>query len=138
MADVRRVAAIIARDGRVLAVRPKAAGEEGLWQFVGAELCEGEDAGEALARAVSESLGARLSTRWLLESVEASEDGADVVTDCYVCQLVPGSDASESDGLELRWLSLGDLLDVPWRAADLGCVWLVGTFWSQAFEAEHL
>ena len=93
---------------------------------------------EALERELEEELGVRIGTRWLLETIEHDYERFHLVMDCFVCHLTGDDEPQSLEHRELRWLGLPDLLSVDWLPADRKVVMLLGTYWSQAFEAEHL
>ena len=114
------VGAALVRDGRVLASRrtepPRLAG---LWEFPGGKVEPGESDREALLRELREELR--------VEAQVGERLGGDVpigetaVLRVYLCRLVSGEPALV-DHDEHRWLSLDELLDVPWIPVDLPLV----------------
>ena len=139
MDSIHVVAGIIEKGAKVLAARRAAvAGDEGSWEFPGGKVEPGETPEQALERELEEELGVRIGTRWLLETIEHDYERFHLVMDCFVCHLTGDDEPQSLEHRELRWLGLPDLLSVDWLPADRKVVMLLGTYWSQAFEAEHL
>lgn len=141
MGVLRVSAAIIYRDGRVLAAR-RAAGkqQQGLWEFPGGKVEAGEAPEQALRREIAEELGCELRLAWPYDTVEHDYPDFHLTMDCYVCTLAPGSEPAADPTVheELRWLSQGELADVEWLHADEALVASLGYFWDEAFGVEHL
>ncbi len=111
------VGAAVMRDGQVLASRrtepPRLAG---LWEFPGGKVEPGEDDTAALVRELREELQVEVSV-----GARLGEDlpiGATAVLRVYLCELVSGEPALV-DHDEHRWLTAGELHDVPWIPVDL-------------------
>ncbi len=114
---VHVVGAALLRDGRVLASRrtgpPRLAG---LWEFPGGKVEDGEGDEQALLRELREELQ--------VEAEVGERLGADLpigetaVLRVYLCRLVAGEPALV-DHDQHRWLSAGELLEVPWIPVDL-------------------
>lgn len=133
-------AAIIYRDGRVLAARRADDAEGGGWELPGGKLEQGETSKEALRREIREELGCELQLVWLYDTVEHDYPDFHLTMDCYVCTLAPGAEPHRHEGVhaELRWLSRDELLDVDWLPADVALARGLSAFWDQLFEDELL
>ena len=68
--NVHVSAALICRDGRLLAARRAAGEQEGLWELPGGKVRVGERADEALRREIAEELGVEVGAAWLYDTVE--------------------------------------------------------------------
>lgn len=134
-------AAIIYRDGRVLAAR-RAAGKDqaGLWELPGGKVEPGETPEQALRREIAEELGCEVRLAWLYDTVEHDYPDFHLTMDCYVCSLAPGSEPAADPTVheELRWLSQDELTDVAWLPADTALAASLGYFWDETFGVEHL
>ena len=138
MESVRVSSAIIVRDGKVLCAHRSSDGIESGWEFPGCRV-DAEDAPEqALRRRVLEGLGARLSTMWLLDTVEHDDPNHRLVMDCFVCALVPGEEIQPVEHDEIGWLDRDGLLEVDWLPASKPIASLLGTFWDQILSSTHL
>ncbi len=141
MGALRVSAAIIYRDGRVLAARRAASKHQpGLWEFPGGKVEAGETSEQALRREIAEELGCELRLVWLYDTVEYDYPDFHLSMDCYVCTLAPGSEPAADPTVheELRWLSQDELTDAEWLPADTALVTSLGYFWDEAFGVEHL
>ncbi|WP_184544938.1 (deoxy)nucleoside triphosphate pyrophosphohydrolase [Streptosporangium becharense] len=113
-------AAIVDGDGRLLAAQraepPELAGG---WELPGGKVDPGEDEYTALLRECQEELGVvikvgdRVGGDWPLNG--------GYVLRVWLAEIVGGS-LEAREHLELRWLSDGELYDVPWLPADLPIV----------------
>lgn len=141
MGALRVSAAIIYRDGRVLAARRAASKRQpGLWEFPGGKVEADETSEHALRREIAEELGCELRLVWLYDTVEYDYPDFHLSMDCYVCTLAPGSEPAADPTVheELRWLSQDELTDAEWLPADTALVTSLGYFWDEAFGVEHL
>ena len=138
MSTIRVAAAIIEREGKVFAAhRTQSASGPG-WEFPGGRIEDGETPEEALRRELDEELGVRLSTTWLLETIEHDYPTFHLSMDLFVCMLVPGCEPQLREHDEGRWLDRDDLASLEWLPADRKAVLLLGTCWDQAFASAHM
>ena len=133
-------AAIIHRDGRILAARRAGGAHEGLWELPGGKVEPGEDALAALRREVSEELGCAVRSAWPYDTVEYDYPDFHLTMDCYVCSLPEGAEPEAHPGVhsELRWLGRDELLDVEWLPADLDLVRGLAYYWDEALDDQML
>jgi 8-oxo-dGTP diphosphatase len=116
---VRVVAAVLVRDGRVLAAR-RAEGkrEAGLWELPGGKVEPGESDADALVRELREELGVTVSVHGPAgENEHAYAHGA-VRLVALRCTLVAG-EPQALDHAEVRWLAADALDTVVWAPADV-------------------
>lgn len=118
-AVVRVVAAVLVRQGRVLAARrPLHKSQGGLWELPGGKVEDGETDATALARELVEELGIDVSVHErLAESVHAY-DQQTVRLLALRCTLLDGQPRA-IEHLALRWLGPDELDTVTWAPADL-------------------
>lgn len=115
------VAAVIVRDGAVLATERGYGDWEGWWEFPGGKVEPGETAEQALVREIAEELNTAIEVGPYLCTAEYDYPTFHLSMKCYVCTL---ADA----GFELlehhaaRWLRREQLGDVRWLPADLQVV----------------
>lgn len=133
-------AALINRDGRLLAARRTDGEQAGLWELPGGKVEDGEAAADALRREVREELGCDVRSLWLYDTVEYDYPDFHLSMDCFVCTLAEGAEpqACERVHSELRWLSRGELFDVEWLPADVSLMRALTYYWDEAFSDQLL
>ncbi len=138
--NVHVSAALICRDGRLLAARRATGEQEGLWELPGGKVREGERADEALRREVAEELGVKVGAAWLYDTVEHDYPEFHLTMDCFVCRLADGSEPAAHEGVhsELRWLARDELFDVEWLPADVTLMRSLTYYWDEAFADQLL
>lgn len=138
--NVRVSAALIHRDGRLLAARKADGDQTGLWELPGGKIQGGEKPDEALRREVREELGCELGVAWLYDTIEYDYPDFHLTMDCFVCLLAQGAEPRPSEGVhsELRWLERGELFDVEWLPADASLVRSLAYYWDEAFADQLL
>ena len=120
MKDLTRIAvAVLHRDGRFLiSRRPPGAHLEGLWEFPGGKVGEGEEPADAARREVREEVGLDLGAD--LEVFHREKfDYPDRLLEIYfylVDEFV-GEERAE-EGQEIRWVASSELDDYPWPPAN--------------------
>ncbi|MDN3352628.1 (deoxy)nucleoside triphosphate pyrophosphohydrolase [Actinomadura sp. DC4] len=111
------VGAAIIADGRLLAAQrampPELAGG---WEFPGGKVEPGETDEEALARECREELGVDVTVGRQVGEDWPLHNG--YVMHVWTATIANGEPAALEHS-DLRWLSEGELLDVPWLPADL-------------------
>ena len=139
MTSVRVVAAIIARDGSVLAAR-RADVEHGGWEFPGGKIEEGEGAEQALERELAEELGCEVASAWPYDTVSLEDGGRRLTMECFVCALASGAEPALDERVhaELRWLGREELADVEWLPADALVARSLACYWDEALVDQQL
>ena len=121
MEIVKRIevaAAVIVRDGSLLATERGYGPWKDWWEFPGGKMEDGETPEAALVREIREELDAELSIDKFLHTVEWDYPDFHLTMHCYLCSLT-------SDSLRLneheaaRWLTADTLRSVRWLPADL-------------------
>lgn len=137
---VHVAAALIYREGRLLAARRADGGKDGKWELPGGKIEEGEKPVEALRREVREELGCELGPAWLYDTVEHDYPDFHLAMDCFVCQLPAGAEPSPHQDVhsELCWLSRDELFDVEWLPADVTLMRSLSYYWDEAFADQLL
>jgi 8-oxo-dGTP diphosphatase len=117
------VGAAIVRDGRVLAARRTHPAETaGRWEFPGGKVEPGETPQAALAREITEELGARVAVGALYHITEhAYPGGPHVRLLFYECALLD-PDLRLLWGQAYRWVAPADLPAYAYPAADVEVV----------------
>ncbi len=112
--------ALVDADGRVLiAQRPKGKHLEGLWEFPGGKLRNGETPEAALIRELNEELGIDVEHTCLAPLSFASHDYGEfhLLMPLYVCRVWNGV-ARGREGQQLKWVRPSKLTDWPMPPAD--------------------
>ena len=114
------VIALVDADGRVLITqRPKGKHLEGLWEFPGGKLRDGETPEAALIRELNEELGIDVEHTCLAPLSFASHDYREfhLLMPLYVCRVWSGVPRGR-EGQQLKWVRPSKLTDWPMPPAD--------------------
>ena len=112
------VAAVIIRDGRVLACERSAPPEvAGRWEFPGGKVEPGEDDAAALARECAEELGVRVRVGQRVGPDVPLAHGRAVLR-VFAVTLLHGDTPRALEHAAMRWLGADELTSVPWLPAD--------------------
>ena len=112
--------ALVDPDGRVLiAQRPAGKHLEGLWEFPGGKLRQGETPEAALIRELKEELGIDVAESCLAPLSFASHayEEFHLLMPLYVCRIWQGA-VSAHEGQQLKWVRPSKLGDWPMPPAD--------------------
>ena len=114
------VAAIIKRDGRILACRRPPHKARGLlWEVPGGKVEPGETPEEAIVRECREELGITLVPQSIFTEVTHHYPDLTVHLTFFLCSLPPGEPVPlEHDAI--RWAAPEELADLPFCPADRG------------------
>ena len=118
MKEIEVVAAIIRKEGRILATQRGYGEWQDWWEFPGGKMEAGETMEAALRREIREELSAEISVYDFLCTVEHEYPKFKLRMHCFLCSL-------QTDGLHLneheaaKWLSIDELDCVKWLPADL-------------------
>ena len=127
MKELFVVAAIIKKDNKILATQRGYGEFEGLWEFPGGKIEDGETKEEALVREIKEELNAdiivekfALDLEWQYPNFYLYMSCFECVLSCFECVLE--SDIELLEHMGARWLSLDELDTVEWIQADIKAV----------------
>lgn len=113
------VAAIMVRDGAVLATQRGYGEWKGYWEFPGGKIEAGESREEALKREIREEMEAEIEVLRFFETVEYDYPDFHLTMHCFLCRLV-GEGYRLKEHLSARWLRPEGLGEVMWLPADEG------------------
>lgn len=115
------VAAIIVRDGKILAAQRGYGDLEGGWEFPGGKIEPGETRAEALAREMKEELDADIFIDSFFRTVEHEHDDYHMTMHCYLCT-IPDGHMELLEHSAARWLGRDEVDSVDWLPADVAVV----------------
>ncbi len=120
MEPIRVVAAVIVRDGKVLAcLRAPHKSLAGLWEFPGGKVEPGESDEIALAREIREELGIDITVgEFIAESVAPAGETM-IHLNAYWAETTADGGILSTDHDLLEWLSPKDFSDYEWAPADV-------------------
>ena len=134
MLETKHVAAaIIYADGKIFAAQRAAGPQKDGWEFPGGKIEPGETSEEACRREIAEELGVRLTTMWLLDTIEYDYPDFHLSMDCFVSHLDEGEKPKLLVHEAGRWLAHDEILSVPWLEADRTLVNAIGLAWDDIF-----
>ncbi len=111
------VAAVIEKDGNILAARRKEGGINGDWEFPGGRVHRGETPGHALERELAEELGICTRTGQLLCEVPYRSERISLDLLVYRSSLETGT-FTLTDHREIAWVSPCDLNELIFSEPD--------------------
>jgi 8-oxo-dGTP diphosphatase len=120
------VAAVIERDGKILACR-RAPHKSlaGLWEFPGGKVEPGESDEVALAREIREELGIEITVGAFIAESLAPAGEAMIHLNAYWARLAGNDVAASTDHDLMEWFAPNDLDTVTWAPADVPFLSLV-------------
>lgn len=117
MEHLEVVAAIIVKDGKILATQRGYGSLAGGWEFPGGKIEVGESAKEALVREIKEELDAHIKILKHFITIEYQYEDFALTMKCYLCHLLSSIKLLEHK--DARWLSREALDTVGWLPADI-------------------
>ena len=118
MKTVDVVAAVIERDGSVLATQRGYGEFAGGWEFPGGKIEPGETPEQALVREIREELGAEIEVGELIHVIDYDYDTFHLHMDCFHCRLA-GTGFELHEHLAARWVGADEIDSVDWLPADI-------------------
>ena len=125
MKTVKVVAAVIVKDGKILATQRGYGEFKGFWEFPGGKVEPGESGSVALAREILEELKARVVVGDLISTVEYDYPSFHLSMECFWCTLESGSGIELTEHEAARWLEVDELESVEWLPADLSLIEII-------------
>ena len=118
MRNIKVVAAIIEKDGKIFATQRGYGNYKDWWEFPGGKIEAGESPQEALRREIREELDTEIAVGQLLTSVEYDYPEFHMSMDCFICTIVSGQ-LTLLEHEAARWLGAGELWQVRWLPSDI-------------------
>lgn len=122
MKTIHVVAAIIRKDGKILATQRGYGEYKDGWEFPGGKINEGETPQKALAREIKEELNADITVGDLLVTVEHDYTDFHLSMQCFWAELKDDSHIELLEHEAAKWLSVNELGSVEWLPADIKVV----------------
>ncbi len=121
------VAAVIVKDGDVLATQRGYGEFKGKWEFPGGKIKEGENREEALKREIKEELNADIEIKEFLTTVNYDYPNFHLIMHAYICSLKNNIEfvyhsKNELEHDNMIWLDKKDLDYLDWLEADINIV----------------
>ncbi len=115
--QIEVVAAVLHRDGAVLATQRGYGPWKGWWEFPGGKVKPGETHQQALVRELKEELDTDIVTDRYLTTVDYDYPDFHLTMHCYLCHLLHDT-FTLKEHLAARWLTAETLQSVQWLPAD--------------------
>ena len=125
--NVEVVAAVIVKDGKILATQRGYGEFKGKWEFPGGKIEQGETHEEALVREIKEELNAEIEVIDFLKTIQYDYPKFHLIMHTYICTLKNDlkfvkHDDKNMEYDDMRWLDKTELESVDWLPADIEAV----------------
>lgn len=130
MKTIEVVAAIIHKNGRILAAQRGYGDYKDRWEFPGGKVQPGESAEAAIVREIREELRVTIKPEKLVTTVEYDYPTFHLTMHCFISSIVEGEiELVEHEAM--RWLTPNALDEVDWLPADVEVVQELTKFLSE-------
>ncbi len=121
MKTIEVVAAIIEKDGKLLATQRGYGDYQGGWEFPGGKIEAGENPRDALVREIQEELAVTIETGDFVTTVDYDYPTFHLTMHCFMAKIVEGTlTLLEHEGA--MWLTPAELDTPDWLPADVDVV----------------
>lgn len=117
MKSIRVSAAVIHRDGKILATQRGYGEYKGKWEFPGGKREEGESGEEALYREIREELDSKVKIEKLICTTDYDYPNFHLTMDVYLSTLIEGK-LTLLEHEDAQWVSLDSIDNLDWLPAD--------------------
>lgn len=121
MKEIKVVAAIIVKDGRLFATQRGYGDYKDWWEFPGGKIEPGETPEQALKREIKEELDTEINVGDHLITVEYDYPKFHMTMGCYLCSVVSGK-LTLLEHEAAKWLGPDELTSVKWLPSDIEVV----------------
>ena len=119
MKQIKVVAAVIVRNGKIFATQRGYGEWKDWWEFPGGKIEPGESPEEALQREIREELAIDITIDRLLTTVDYDYPHFHLTMHCYICHLKDDIQPHLLEHEAARWLGKDNLEEVKWLPADV-------------------
>jgi len=123
--QIEVVAAVIVKDGTILATQRGYGEFKGKWEFPGGKVEKGENLEQAIIREIKEETNADINVIEYVNTVEYDYETFHLTMHTYLCELVNNNlefvyhDNNTLEHDNMVWLDLNDLDHLDWLPADI-------------------
>ncbi|MCI8372066.1 MAG: (deoxy)nucleoside triphosphate pyrophosphohydrolase [Lachnospiraceae bacterium] len=128
MKTIRVAAAIILRNGRLLATQRSYGSFQDGWEFPGGKIEEGETPQQALVREIQEELDAEITVGKEIAVVEYDYPAFHLTMHCYLCT-IPSGQLTLKEHKAAAWLTKETLHSVAWLPANITLIQKLSQEW---------
>ena len=119
MKQIKVVAAVIVRNGKIFATQRGYGEWKDWWEFPGGKIEPGESPEEALQREIREELAIDITIDSYLTTVDYDYPDFHLTMHCYLCHLKDDIQPHLLEHGAARWLGKDNLEEVKWLPADV-------------------
>lgn len=124
MKNIEVVAAVIIKDGTILAAQRGYGEFKGKWEFPGGKIKQDESKEEALKREIKEELNADINVLDYLTTVDYDYPDFHLTMHAYICNLESDTkfvyhSENELEHDNIIWLDKEDINNIDWLPADI-------------------
>ena len=129
MKTIEVVAAIIVRDGKILATRRGYGDFINMWEFPGGKIEPGETKEAALIREIQEELKVAISVDHYLRTIDYDYPSFHLTMHCFLCSILKG-EITLVEHNAAKWLTTDNLNSVDWLPADIELIEVIRKYLS--------
>lgn len=123
--QIEVVAAVIVKDGSILATQRGYGDFKGKWEFPGGKVENGENLEQAIIREIKEETNADIKVIEYINTVDYDYEKFHLIMHSYLCELIDKNpefvyrDGTTLEHENMVWLDLNDLDHLDWLPADI-------------------
>ncbi len=117
MKEIKVVAAVIYKDGKVFATQRGYGDMKDGWEFPGGKVGIGEKNQIALKREILEELNTKIKIKEHILTIEHTYPKFHMIMDCYLCEIIFG-DLELIEAEDAKWVDFHTIDELDWLPAD--------------------